>query len=35
MDCFISIDGAKNETIPFPNAKILRVSDDIYFYFRA
>lgn len=32
--CSISIDGAKNETIPFPNATILRVSDDIYFYYR-
>jgi hypothetical protein len=33
--CSISIDGAKSETIPFPDAKILRVSDDIYFYYRA
>ena len=33
--CSISIDGAKNEGIPVPDAKIIRVSDDIYFYYHA
>jgi hypothetical protein len=32
--CSISVDGAKNDTIPFPHANILRASDDIYFYYR-
>ena len=33
--CSISIDGAKNEPLTGPPPKILRVSDDIYFFFRA
>lgn len=33
--CSISVAGGKNEDIPFPDAKIYRVSDDIYFYYRA
>jgi len=32
--CSISIDGAKNEINSFPDAIILRASDDIYFYYR-
>ena len=33
--CSISINGSKNEPVSGPPAKILRVSDDIYFFFRA
>jgi len=31
--CSISIDGSKNEPEPDPDRTLLRVSDDIYFYF--
>lgn len=32
--CSVSIDGKRNDPPPDPPANILRVSDDIYFYFR-